>query len=50
MIRLAMLGALLFPLLAPAALTALSTVMICSSDSTEQGPAIMQKLPPPMDT
>ena len=32
---------------APAALTAFATVTICSSDSTEQGPAIMTKLPPP---
>ena len=36
--------------LAPAAFTALATSTICSSDSTEQGPAIMAKLPPPIFT
>ena len=35
---------------APAAFTALATVTICSSVSTEQGPAIMQKWPPPTFT
>ena len=32
---------------APAAFTAFATETICSSDSTEQGPAIMTKCPPP---
>ena len=35
---------------APEAFTALATATICSSDSTEQGPAIMQKWPPPILT
>ena len=35
---------------APAAFTALATVTICSSFSTEQGPAIMAKWPPPIFT
>ena len=37
-------------ILAPDSLTAVATSMICSSDSTEQGPAIMAKYPPPMRT
>ena len=32
---------------APEVFTALATATICSSDSTEHGPAIMQKFPPP---
>ena len=35
---------------APEALTAFATATICSSDSTEHGPAIMTKLPPPIFT
>ena len=35
---------------APASLTAFATATICSSLSTEQGPAIMQKCPPPIFT
>ena len=35
---------------APDALTACAMAVICSSDSTEQGPAIMAKLPPPILT
>ncbi len=33
---------------APDSLTAEATAMICSSDSTLHGPAIMAKYPPPM--
>ena len=37
-------------IIAPDAFTARATVRICSSLSTEQGPAIMAKLPPPIFT
>ena len=33
---------------APERFTSLATSTICSSDSTEQGPAMTEKLPPPI--